>query len=95
MLLAEITRKAQSLPRVGKVQLIEALSKILLEEENPGRYFVPGSVYPIFTPDHQEKAAGQLQQFLSETSKTYYLPTPYDSFGAAVVLAEGLAGDQR
>lgn len=29
--------------------------------------------------------------FPFEPGKTYYLPTPYDAFGAATVLAEGLA----
>jgi hypothetical protein len=29
--------------------------------------------------------------FLLESDKTYYMPTPYNSFGAAAVLAEALA----
>jgi len=29
--------------------------------------------------------------FPFESGKTYYLPTPYDSFGAAAILAEAMA----
>ncbi|MBP7999601.1 MAG: hypothetical protein KA338_10120 [Chloroflexi bacterium] len=62
--MTEITRKIKSLPRFEKLQLIEAISKMLLEEENPSRFFATEAVYPVFTPDQQEKAAAQLQQFL-------------------------------
>jgi hypothetical protein len=51
------------LPKFEELQLIEAISKMLLEEENPARYFASEAVYPVFTPDNQEKAAAQLQQF--------------------------------
>lgn len=66
MLLADITEEIKVLPRFEKLQLIEAISKMLLEEENPTRYFDTEAVYPVFTPDNQEKAAAQLQQFLSQ-----------------------------
>ncbi len=33
--------------------------------------------------------------FPFETGKTYYLPTPYNSFGAAAILAEALATYQE
>lgn len=62
--MTEITRKIKSLPRFEKLQLIEAISKMLLEEENPSRFFATEAVYSVFTPDQQEKAAAQLQQFL-------------------------------
>lgn len=66
MLLADITEESKVLPRFEKLQLIEAISKMLLEEENPAQYFATEAVYPVFTPDNQEKAAAQLQQFLSQ-----------------------------
>ncbi|MBX3058807.1 MAG: hypothetical protein KF770_20270 [Anaerolineae bacterium] len=66
MLLADITEEIKVLPRFEKLQLIEAISKMLLEEENPTRYFATEAVYPVFTPDNQEKAAAQLQQFLRQ-----------------------------
>ncbi|HRQ38262.1 MAG TPA: hypothetical protein PLD25_10140 [Chloroflexota bacterium] len=66
MLLTDITEEIKALPRFEKLQLIEAISKMLLEEENPARYFAAEAVYPVFTPDNQEKAAMQLQQFLKQ-----------------------------
>jgi len=66
MLLTDITEDIKALPRFEKLQLIEAISKMLLEEENPTRFFATEAVYPVFTPDNQEKAAAQLQQFLSQ-----------------------------
>ena len=54
------------LTRFEKLQLIEAISKMLLEEESPQKYLAPDSTYPLFTPLHQEKAASQLQQFLDQ-----------------------------
>lgn len=69
MLLTEITREIKSLPRFEKLQLIEAISKMLLEEENPSRFFATEAVYPVFTPDQQEKAAAQLQQFLQQNGR--------------------------
>lgn len=68
MTLADITKEIKSLPRFEKLQLIETISKMLLEEENPERFFAGEAVYPIFTPDNQEKAAVQLEQFLRERS---------------------------
>lgn len=38
MTLADIIKEIKSLPRYEKLQLIEAISKMLLEEENPERY---------------------------------------------------------
>lgn len=66
MTLANITEEIKSLPRCEKLQLIESISKMLLEEENPTRYFASEAIYPVFTPHNQEKAAAQLQQFLSQ-----------------------------
>lgn len=66
MTLADITKEVKSLQRFEKLQLIEAISKMLLEEENPARYFASEAIYPVFTPHNQEKAAAQLQQFLSQ-----------------------------
>lgn len=68
MALKEITKEIKSLPRFEKLQLIETISKMLMEEENPARYFASEAVYPVFTPDNQEKAAAQLQQFLNKQS---------------------------
>ena len=65
MLLTEITTEIKALPRFEKLQLIEAISKMLLEEENPTRFFASEAVYPVFTPDKQEKVAAQLQHFLT------------------------------
>lgn len=67
MLLADITAEIKVLPRFEKLQLIEAISKMLLEEENPTRYFATEAIYPVFTPNNQEKAAAQLQQFLNQS----------------------------
>lgn len=67
MLLTDITAEIKVLPRFEKLQLIEAISKMLLEEENPTRYFATESIYPVFTPNNQEKAAAQLQQFLNQS----------------------------
>lgn len=66
MLLTDITKEIQSLPRFEKLQLIETISRMLLEEENPARYFATHATYPVFTPSNQEKAAAQLQQFLRQ-----------------------------
>lgn len=66
MLLTDITEEIKSLPRFEKLQLIEAISKMLLEEENLTRYFATEGIYPVFTPSNQEKAAAQLQQFLGQ-----------------------------
>jgi hypothetical protein len=64
MSLIELTAEIRVLPRLEKLQLIEAISQMLLEEEHPSRYFSMGEIYPVFTPTHQEKAAAQLQQLL-------------------------------
>ncbi len=56
MLLTDITEEIKPLPKYEKLQLIEAISKMLLEEENPTRYFASEAVYPVFTPHNQEKS---------------------------------------
>jgi hypothetical protein len=66
MSLAEITKEVETLPRLEKLQLIEAISKMLLEEENPAHYFAAETIYPVFTPDNQNKAAAPLQQLLNQ-----------------------------
>ena len=69
MALIEITEEIRPLTRFEKIQLIEAISKMLLEEENPTKYLDSEITYPIFTPLHQEKAAAQLQQFIDQQSR--------------------------
>ena len=64
MALAELTKEIKPLTKFEKLQLIEAISKMLLEEEGAQEQLIPDSIYPVFTPLHQEKAASQLQQFL-------------------------------
>ncbi|HFE66431.1 MAG TPA: hypothetical protein ENJ93_04130 [Chloroflexi bacterium] len=66
MRLADLTKEITALSRIEKLQLIEAISKMLLEEENPARYFEPDKVYPVFTPLGQEKASAQLEQLLQQ-----------------------------
>ncbi len=66
MLLSEMKREIMPLSRLEKLQLIEDISKMLREEDDPGKYFTPGAEYPVFTPYNQEKAAAQLQQFLEQ-----------------------------
>lgn len=65
MLLTDIAEEIKVLPRFEKLQLIEAISKMLMGEEGPARYFATEAIYPVFTPDNQEKAAAQLQQLRS------------------------------
>ena len=66
MLLTDIAEEIRTLSRFEKISLIEKISKMLLEEENPARYFDPQKTYPVFTPINQEKGANQLQQFLDQ-----------------------------
>ena len=66
MLVTEITKEVKPLSRLEKLQLIGEISKMLQEEECPGKYFTPGTEYPVFTPYNEEKAAAQLQQFLEQ-----------------------------
>ena len=66
MLLTDIAEEISALTRFEKILLIEKISKMLLEEENPARYFDSQKSYPVFTPVDQEKAANQLQQFLDQ-----------------------------
>ncbi|MBX2999454.1 MAG: hypothetical protein KF893_13140 [Caldilineaceae bacterium] len=66
MPLADIEEEISALTRFEKILLIEKITKMLLEEENPARYFDSRKSYPLFTPINQEKAAAQLQQFLDQ-----------------------------
>ncbi|MEM7111515.1 MAG: hypothetical protein AAF614_03730 [Chloroflexota bacterium] len=66
MLLAELTKEIKPLSRFEKLRLIETISRMLLEEEDPATYFSEGATYPIFTPLGQEEAAGQLLKFLEQ-----------------------------
>ena len=66
MLLTDITEEISALSRIEKILLIERISKMLLEEENPSRYFDSQKTYPVFTPMNQEKGAKQLQQLLDQ-----------------------------
>lgn len=68
MALTELTQEIKPLTKLEKLQLIEAISKMLMEEESPQSYLDSDLVYPLFTPLHQEKAAAQLQQFLEQQS---------------------------
>ncbi len=66
MLLTDIAEEISILSRFEKILLIEKISKMLLEEENPARYFDLQKRYPVFTPINQEKGANQLQKFLDQ-----------------------------
>ncbi len=63
MLVIDIAEEISVLSRFEKILLIEKISRMLLEEENPERYFDPQKSYPVFTPINQERGANQLQQF--------------------------------
>jgi hypothetical protein len=64
--LADIEQEISALTRFEKILLIEKISRMLLEEENPTRHFDSLKSYPVFTPINQEKGAAQLQQFLKQ-----------------------------
>ncbi len=66
MLVIDIAEEISVLSRFEKILLIEKISKMLLEEENPARYFDLAKTYPVFTPVNQEEGANQLQQFLDQ-----------------------------
>jgi hypothetical protein len=66
MLLTDIAEEISVLSRFEKILLIEKISKMLLEEENPAKYFDLKQSYPLFTPVDQEQGAAQLQQFLDQ-----------------------------
>lgn len=66
MLLTDLAEEISVLSRFEKILLIEKISKMLLEEENPARYFDSQKSYPLFTPINQEKGANELQQFLDQ-----------------------------
>ncbi len=66
MLLTDIAEEISLLSRFEKILLIEKISRMLLTEEDPAHYFDPQKKYILYTPLGQEKAAGQLQQFLDQ-----------------------------
>ena len=66
MIVPEITKEFEPLSRFEKLQLIAAISEMLMQEENPNEVLDTDLTYPIFTPLYQEKAASQLQQFLNQ-----------------------------
>ena len=66
MLVADIAQEISTLSRFEKIWLIEKISRMLLEEENPANYFEMQKTYPVFTPLNQEKAANQMQQFITQ-----------------------------
>ena len=66
MLVTDIAQEISTLSRFEKIWLIEKISRMLLEEENPAKYFEMQKTYPVFTPLNQEKAANQLQQFITQ-----------------------------
>ena len=66
MLVTDIAEEISALSRFEKIWLIEKISRMLLEEENPAKYFEMEKSYPVFTPLNQEKAANQLQQFITQ-----------------------------
>ena len=57
MLLTDITKEIKSLPRFEKLQLIETISKMLLEEEDPARYVTTEAIYPIFIAEQPGKSS--------------------------------------
>lgn len=59
-----LVKEIRPLSRIEKLHLIEEISKMLREEEVPKTYFISEAEYPVFTPVNQEKAAGQLQEFI-------------------------------
>jgi len=65
-ILAELTEEIRPLTRAEKLHLIEAISKMLLDEENSQGYINNRFTYPLFTPLFQEEAASQLQQFIAQ-----------------------------
>lgn len=66
MLLTEITEEISALSRFEKILLIEQISKMLLAEENPTKYFDLQQAYPVLTPLEQDLGASQLQQFINQ-----------------------------
>lgn len=64
--IAELTKEIKPLTRAEKLQLIEAISKMLLDEENAQGHIDTTFTYPLYTPLFQEEAAAQLQQFIEQ-----------------------------
>ena len=50
MALTELTEEIRPLTRFEKLQLIEAISRMLIEEEDPQKYLDSDSTYPLLTP---------------------------------------------
>lgn len=69
MSLAALTNEIRPLTRIEKLQLIEEISRMLMADEDPAKYFASDVQYPVFTPFGQEKAAVQLQDFLKEQNQ--------------------------
>ena len=63
MSIAEILPVVQALSRSEKFQLARLLIDGLAKEDSIG--FIPGQVFPIYTPEYSPKAAGQLAQVLN------------------------------
>jgi hypothetical protein len=57
MLLTNMVEEISELSRFEKILLIEKISRMLLEEENPEKYFDAQQSYPVFTPLNEEKGA--------------------------------------
>jgi hypothetical protein len=66
MLSSTLTTEISTLSRFEKILLIEKISQMLLEEENPQHYFDSEKQYPVFTPLNQGRAANQLEQLLKQ-----------------------------
>ena len=66
MLLTNMVEEISELSRFEKIMLIEKISRMLLKEENPEKYFDAQKSYSVFTPVNEEKGAYQLQQFIDQ-----------------------------
>ncbi|MCB0033370.1 MAG: hypothetical protein KDE51_05105 [Anaerolineales bacterium] len=66
MLSASLTTEISALSRFEKILLIEKISRMLLDEEDPAQHLHAEKQYPIFTPLNQEGAAAQLQDLLKQ-----------------------------
>lgn len=66
MLSTSLTAEISTLSRFEKILLIEKISRMLLDEENPAQHFNAEKRYPVFTPLNQERAANQLQELLKQ-----------------------------
>ena len=66
MISTSLTTEISALSRFEKILLIEKISQMLLEEEDPAQYFDTEKEYLLFTPLEQEHAPNQLQQLLNQ-----------------------------